>query len=834
MSRRTTKISIDKALCELRLSEFVSQMWPVLEPGRPFTKGKPIEAVCEHLEAIADGEIKRLVINIPPGCTKPVSVSQWVSTQFGRKRLGDIEVGDRVLTHKGRYRKVVAVHEQGDLPIISITTASGRVLRTAPDHPFLTPDGWTAAEDLEVHDTLALVREPIDERRNLISDQEARFIGYLVGDGAIAHAPVFINQDQDVLDDFELCAKSLGISIGQKHQRGKAWAYSLVGSKPYLESLGLLGKTSYTKTVPDVVMNSGRSVIENFVGAYFACNGNFDIKLTKSRGSIFRAKISTVGKQLAEQTHYLMWLLGINARIRVRLHKTVKSKRQPNGYVSYDAATQNFSETALFKNMPGLGGRKSAIVGKLKKRTFERAVLTPDEIVEIEHCSPEPCRCLTVEEDNSFTISNIAVHNSMLTNVFWPCWIWGPRKRPSTRFLSIAYNAGLTVRDNRRSRTLLESDEFQRMWPHVSLNPHEQNVQKFSNLQQGFRMASSTGGRVMGERADIVVIDDPNDTAKVESEMAIEGALQFFTEVLPTRINDPKNSCMVVIMQRVHARDISGFILSQELGWDHLCLPMWYEKDRHCVTSIGFEDWRREEGELLWPERFDKESLARDVKIMKAWGGDFAIAGQMQQRPVGREGGMFKKKYFEIVDSVPGGGRAVRGWDLAATSKAQNPRAAYTTGVKAKLVGGVLYVMDAVRFRKEAAQVEELLYQCAIADGSQVTQDFPQDPGQSGKSQKLAISRRLEGFDVRFSPETGDKVNRAIPLSAKGELGLIKVLRGPWNEDFLSEITMFPRGDYKDQVDALSRCYARLLVQPTISVPAKPMLVTVKADAAVA
>ena len=421
---------------------------------------------------------------------------------------------------------------------------------------------------------------------------------------------------------------------------------------------------------------------------------------------------------------------------------------------------------------------------------------------------------------------------SMLTNVFWPCWIWGPRRRPSARFLSIAYNAGLTVRDNRRSRTLLESDEYKRLWPHVSLNPHEQNVQKFSNLQQGFRMASSTGGRVMGERADIVIIDDPNDTAKVESEMAIEGALQFFTEVLPTRINDPKNSCMVVIMQRVHARDISGFILSQELGWDHLCLPMWYEKDRHCVTSIGFEDWRREEGELLWPERFDEDSLERDIKIMRAWGGDFAIAGQMQQRPVGREGGMFKKKYFEVVDSVPDGGREVRGWDLAATSKAQNPRAAYTTGVKAKLIGGVLYITDVVRVRKEPAQVEEFIYQCAVADGYQVTQDIPQDPGQSGKAQKAALAKRLEGFDVRFGQETGDKVNRAIPLSAKGELGLIKLKRGLWNEDFLAEITMFPRGDYKDQVDGLSRCYARLLVQPVASVPAKPILVTVNGDPA--
>lgn len=422
---------------------------------------------------------------------------------------------------------------------------------------------------------------------------------------------------------------------------------------------------------------------------------------------------------------------------------------------------------------------------------------------------------------------------SMLTNVFWPCWIWGPRGQPSKRFLSVAYNAGLTIRDNRRSRTLIESDEFQSLWPHVQLNPNEQNVQKFSNLAQGFRMASSTGGRVMGERADVVIIDDPNDTAKVESEQTIEGALQFFTEVLPTRINNPRTSVMVVIMQRVHSRDISGFILSQELGWEHLCLPMEFERERKCITSIGFEDWRRVEGELLWPERFPRDYLEKELyPTLKSWGGDFAIAGQMQQRPVGREGGMFKKKWFEVVDVIPEGGREVRGWDLAATSKAQNPRAAFTTGVKAKLLGGVLYILDVKRARKEASQVEDFIYNVAEADGVQVTQDIPQDPGQSGKSQKISIAKKLEGYETRFSPETGDKTNRAIPLSAKGEVGLIKLARGVWNDDFLAEITLFPRGDYKDQVDALSRAYSRLLQQPAQSVPAGPILVTVNGNPA--
>jgi predicted phage terminase large subunit-like protein len=424
---------------------------------------------------------------------------------------------------------------------------------------------------------------------------------------------------------------------------------------------------------------------------------------------------------------------------------------------------------------------------------------------------------------------------SMLTNVFWPCWMWGPRDQAHLRFLSVAYNAGLTRRDNRRSRSLCASPEFKKLWgDRCVLDENEQNIDKFATTAKGFRMATSIGGRVMGERADVVIIDDPNDTAKVESDAALEGALQFFTEVLPSRINSPQRSVMVCIMQRVHSRDVSGFILSQELGWEHLCLPMEYEKTRHCITSIGFEDWRRKEGELLWPERFDQPSLDRDYKVMRAWGGEFAIAGQMQQRPVSRSGGMFKKAWFHIVQpqDVPEGGKEVRGWDLAATSKAQNPRAAYTAGVKTKIVDGVLYILNVVRERKDEAEVEAWIKSIVIADGIRVQQNFPQDPAASGKILKKSIAIALEGYDIRFSPESGDKTTRAIPLSSKGSIGLIRVVAGDWNDAYISEMAMFPRGDYRDQADASSRSYGSHLSLPKAKSFSRPMVVTVHGDPA--
>ena len=76
-----------------------------------------------------------------------------------------------------------------------------------------------------------------------------------------------------------------------------------------------------------------------------------------------------------------------------------------------------------------------------------------------------------------------------------------------------------------------------------------------------------------------------------------------------------------------------------------------------------------------------------------------------------------------------------------------------------------------------------------------------------------AFAKLLAGFDV-FSPESGDKESRALPVSAQAEIGNVKVVKADWNADFLEEICTFPTGTYKDQTDALSRAFAELLKQP--------------------
>ena len=148
------------------------------------------------------------------------------------------------------------------------------------------------------------------------------------------------------------------------------------------------------------------------------------------------------------------------------------------------------------------------------------------------------------------------------------------------------------------------------------------------------------GGAATGEGGDRIVCDDPHNVQEAESDAVRKATLDWWDMVMSTRVNDPKTSAMVVVMQRCHQRDLSGHLLEKG-GYEHLCLPAEYEGDRR-VTSIGFFDPREEHGELLWPERFgppELESLKRSL-------GSYAAAGQLQQRPSPAGGGIFKRHWF--------------------------------------------------------------------------------------------------------------------------------------------------------------------------------------------
>ncbi|WP_416355546.1 phage terminase large subunit [Aureimonas phyllosphaerae] len=393
---------------------------------------------------------------------------------------------------------------------------------------------------------------------------------------------------------------------------------------------------------------------------------------------------------------------------------------------------------------------------------------------------------------------------SLIVSVFWPAWEWGPKGLASHRFVTTSYSETYAKRDSRRMRSLVTSEWYESLWPEVKLI--RSGEASFANSKTGFREGMPFKS-LTGSRGDRVIIDDPHSIDTAESEAEREATTRTFRESVPTRLNDPERSAIVVVMQRLHERDVSGQILALKLGYQHLMLPMEFEPERRCRTAIGFEDPRNYDGELLFPERFPRNVVERDKVPM----GSYAVAGQFQQRPVPRDGGLFKREWFagKIIRQAPQGTRWIRHWDLAATKKAG---AARTAGVKiGRAPDGSFIVGHAVKTQDEGNRVRQLIKATAEADGREVEISLPQDPGQAGKVQAQDMVAMLAGWKAKAEPETGDKVTRAEPFSVQCEAGNVYIVEGAWNEDYLDELCLFPSGSFKDQVDASSGAFGRLV-----------------------
>lgn len=389
---------------------------------------------------------------------------------------------------------------------------------------------------------------------------------------------------------------------------------------------------------------------------------------------------------------------------------------------------------------------------------------------------------------------------STLVGVMFPMWLWGPKKRPSERFVGISHEQSLGVRDNLKCRRLASSEWYQRLWPHVKFTRDQNEKINFENAATGFRLVA-TPSNITGRRGNFVLVDDPISVESANSEVEREKVNLWFQESLPTRMNDPENSVIILVMQRLHERDPTGFILSKNWGWEHLMLPMRYEPARR---SHG--DWRSTEGELLFPERFPEHVVEELENTLK----EYASAGQLQQRPTPREGGLFKRHWFDgkIVAQVPQGGRACRAWDLAGTVKKTGNNPDWTVGLRMWRVGPNFYVDNVKRLQESPGVVMGNIKVSAKTDPRGCVIRLPKDPGQAGVAQADNMIKELAGYSVKVVGITGDKETRARPAAVQAEAGNVYLVgdpqNDPWIERFLDELCTFPMGQHDDQVDAFA------------------------------
>jgi predicted phage terminase large subunit-like protein len=392
---------------------------------------------------------------------------------------------------------------------------------------------------------------------------------------------------------------------------------------------------------------------------------------------------------------------------------------------------------------------------------------------------------------------------STYTSVIFPAW-WFAR-HPSSSVIAASHTAGLAEHFSRQVRSLVADDGVP-LGTGISADNRAAHRWRLSTGGQYF--ATGLRGSIAGRRADLIIIDDPvKSQADADSSAARELAWNWYRFDLLTRLTPAGR--IILVMTRWNEDDLGGRLLSQSgAQWRILRLPALAEANDPLHRPVGAP---------LWPEWEDAGALLRKREMI----GERAWSALFQQSPRPQEGGLFKVKHLLILDVPPqfGTARPVRAWDLAATSKADDNDPDWTVGLKLlRDSEGRFVVLDVVRLRGTAWQVECALVDTARRDGPNVLVCLPQDPGSAGKVVASSYVAQLAGFQVFVSPETGSKIVRATPVAAQIEAGNIAIVRADWNVPFIEELREFPQGRKDDQVDALSRAFARLA--PT-GVPAR-------------
>lgn len=383
---------------------------------------------------------------------------------------------------------------------------------------------------------------------------------------------------------------------------------------------------------------------------------------------------------------------------------------------------------------------------------------------------------------------------SLLTGVIWPAWEWGPRAMPEKRILATAHKQELAVRDNMKCRRLIQSKWYQDRWP-VSFTSDQNAKTKFENDKTGFREAMAFTS-MTGSRGDRVILDDPHSVDDANSVANLSSGVTTFREALPSRVNNDQ-SAIVIIMQRLNEADVSAVAI--ELGYDHLMIPMRYEPGRSKPTSIGWTDPRKDDGELMFPERFPESQVVELEETM----GSYAVAGQLQQRPAPRGGGILKEAWFGYYRDCPAlEWRAIYA-DTAQKTGEENDYSVFQCWGRSKMGQAVL--LDQIRGKWEAPDLLDKARAFWLRHKGQGTaplRAMKVEDKVSGTG--LIQTLRREGVPILPIQRNKDKLSRAHDAAPFIESGNVLLPEWTdWQASFMAEATTFPSGAHDDQLDPM-------------------------------
>ncbi|MDP2651579.1 MAG: LAGLIDADG family homing endonuclease, partial [bacterium] len=802
---------IQKHLAEKSLLEYIKQAWSILEPKNPFKSGFHIEAICEHLEAITRGDIRRLIINIPPRHAKSLSVcvfwptwewgphgtpeTRWLFSSYAESlAIRDSRKCRQLITSpwyqanwgdrfklvydqnaKQRFENDKRGHRIATT-VMGVGTGEGgdRVIVDDPSNVTKIESSTRRLEVLMWWDESMSSRGDSPETSAYIIVMQ-RLHECLLPWSRIMSDVGTIRADEVRPGDQVLTSQGVQavVDVASRHHKGTAVGIRTYGHPDVLwvtpEHLLLTGdgwKPAGEITITDELIfpvPQGETTTADLCALWTAPKPSAAPKqlwsVTGARGRVPEAELRRLvdeGKSSREIAKHF----GFKSRGSIDAYRAAYGIARPVHRVIDEAILDDpefwwlvglwLAEGSLGKGRDGQYERVRLTLGHTEQPLVERITAIMDRygvsirvadapsVFQVSFGARQVAQFLALfgvgAHGKHLPPWAVLLAPALLRELFRGYWTGdgcvNGRGEVRVASVSLPLLTGF-------QRALLRVGVVAGVMDSSKGGPGRIGKQRFVS-SQSYELRFPSGDAQWLGCGDLVPRYRQN---RLDGSRLLVGIRSIETDTYDGPVYDIETPAHDFLcgLATAHNCDLTGHVLAKETGYEHLCLPARYEVElgNRIKTSLGTVDPRTEEGQPLWPEMYDDEKL---VILEKDLGSEYAVAGQMQQRPAPRKGGAFNADNFVFTKIINTDDivKSVRYWDKAGTKDG----GAWTAGVlmhkmlhHEKDENGTIVnseeffvVADVVRGQWEAPQREQVMSGIIKMDGLSVVHWVEQEP----------------------------------------------------------------------------------------------------------